>query len=114
MKLCCGSKPSAGRSSNPAEAPAHRQLAVVLGRHAEQLPDHLDREGLRDVRDEVELTLLERPVDQVADDLADVGLEVGDPASRERRADDLAIRGVLGRIHVDHHLARNGDRGSCR
>ena len=56
------------------------QLGVVLRRHAEQLADHLDRKRHGDVLDEVELTLLERPIDQVAGYLAHVRLEVGDAA----------------------------------
>ena len=81
-------------------------VAPLLLRDAEDLGEHLHRDLGRDLRDEVELLLLQRAVEHAVGDLAHRLLPHLDRARGEPPRDQPAQLVVARRVHVDHRLAR--------
>jgi hypothetical protein len=78
------------------------ELRTVFIGDAHQIGDRLKRHLLRDIGDEVDLSLLERHVDDVLRQADEVLLEGGDDLGREGAADDLAIATVVVALEGEH------------
>ena len=79
---------------------------TVLDRGAHDVAEDPHRRLHRDVRDVVELLVLEGAVEDLGDELADPPLVGRDRPRRERLVDDRAKAGVVRRIGVEHRHAR--------
>ncbi len=87
-----------------AVAPVEDLVPVIAG-HTDQLGDHLERQLGGHVDHEVGVALGDGLVEDVAGQLADVRLEHADHAGSEAAVDELAVPGVLGRVHHQHEVA---------
>ena len=88
-----------------AVAPLEDLVAVVAG-HADELGDHLERELGGDLDDEVHLVALRhRRVEHLIGELADVRLELPDHPRGEAAVHQLAVPGVVRRVHQQHEVA---------
>ena len=74
------------------------QVAVAIGRHAEQPADQRDRVRLREVVEEVEAVAREAVVEELVRELLGRFAQRFDRARRECRRDELADSRVLGRF----------------
>ena len=74
-------------------------------RDTDHLGDHLERELGRHVDDEVALSGFDHVVDDLVGEVADVRLDHPHLAGREATVHELAVAGVLGRIHGEHEVA---------
>ncbi len=108
-------------AARPAAVPDHHarpvpEVVLVLARDAEQVADGVDGQRERELVDEVGGALRGEPVDEVVGQLLHPGRELGDPAGRERLADQPAQPGVVRRVDVQQMghqlgLALAGDAG---
>jgi hypothetical protein len=89
--------------------PLH-ELGPVLGRHAEGVADHDQRQRGGDVPHEVARPPLAHGVDDLVAHPADLLLLVPHHAGREAPVDQLAALPVVGVVHVDHHRQGGGRR----
>ncbi len=91
---------------------------VIGVRHAEQCADRLAWQGGCEVGDEIGGRFFGYdPVDQRIDQRLNLGSELLDAAAGEFAGQELALRGVLGRIHLREHLilpAHQRQRGGLR
>ena len=74
------------------------QVAVAIGRHAEQPADQRDRVRLREVVEQIEAAAFEAVVEELGRELLGRLAQRFDGARRERRRDELADPRVLGRL----------------
>ena len=95
----------AGERAHHGVAPLEQHLAV-LGREAQLVADHDQRQRGGDVPHEVALAPLADAVDDLVADRADLVLALAHPAGREAPVHELAPRPVLRVVHVDHHRDR--------
>ena len=89
-------------------APLVDQVAVGT-RHPEQVGEHAERELGRHGGDEVALGVVVEPIDDLAGVDEDGLVEALDGAGREDGLEDPAQARVLGRVHVQHHLAEGAE-----
>ena len=104
-------------SSRDMCALGHVALEEVVGQREEPLPvldgdaddvgDHVHRQLVGDLRDEVALSELQCPVDDRLGPLPDLVLELLDHARGEAGADEPALPDVVAAVHADEH--RPGD-----
>src|SRR5207244_11246368 len=76
------------------------QRTAILTRHAQQVANHLDRDGGGEVLDEIEMLPLLQLLEQPVDECRDTGLQ-GSQCVGTQRTDDLAshagvVRGIIG------------------
>jgi len=82
------------------------EQAIAVGRRrADQLANHVKGQRRRDVTNEVGLAAGHHVVDQLVAYLLHVLLQLIDHPWCEPAADELALAGVLRRVHVQHHQA---------
>ncbi len=79
-------------------------LLALPRRDSENRRDDLDGEERRELGHEIELLASGELVEVAVDHLRDERFETADGISAERLAHQLALKGVLGRIHHDHHV----------
>ena len=85
-------------------APADQHRRVLLGDREDRAQEP-DRELLGDLQDEVELLLVERPVEHLASDVADEVLVRADAAGAEPLVADVPELAVARRIGLEHRPA---------
>ena len=81
-------------------------LVGTIDRQGEQIADHLERHGERELVDELDRASLGGDVEDVVDQLLDAGPQPLDRRRRERLGDQAAQPRVIGRVEVQDRLRR--------